>query len=242
MADSRIKGQKGRNPFQEVFGEMPMPSDMGSRILDYDDYWDERDKKRIVTEPARRRARGILPFVDAGDTVLDIGCGTGETLEVLRSEKQIEGTGLDISKKALEVVSGKGFETMLTDLSKPGSHLEGIWDHIVLFEVAEHVIDTEVLMANLKNSFRKGLYVSTPNLGYLAHRLRMVFGRFPVTYISDPREHLRYWSVKDFLHWSRNMGFNRPDVLGLRGKPGIFGLPAKWPSLFASEVVYRFKP
>lgn len=242
MADSRIKGQKGRSAFQEVFGEMPIPSDIGSRILDYDDYWDDRDKKGIITEPARRRARGILPFVNQGDTVLDVGCGTGETLEVLRAEKQVDGTGLDISARALETVSSKGFGTILQDLSKPGSQLNGTWDHIILFEVAEHVIDTELLMTNLKSSFRKGLYVSTPNLGYLAHRLRMVFGRFPVTYISDPREHLRYWSVKDFLHWSGTLGFSRPDVLGLRGKPGIMGLPAKWPSLFASEVVYRFKP
>ena len=86
------------------------------------------------------------------------------------------------------------------------------------------------------------LYVSTPNLGYLAHRLRMLFGRFPVTYIADPREHLRYWSVKDFIYWSEKLGYSKPDVLGLRGKPGVFKLPARFPSLFASEVVYRFKP
>ena len=143
--------------------------------------------------------------------------------------------------EALEAVKNKGFDTVHQDLSRPGSPLDGSWDHIVMFEVAEHVLDTEVMMANLQGHYRKGLYISTPNLGYLAHRLRMLFGRFPVTYISDPREHVRFWSVKDFVHWSASLGFAKPQVLGLRGKPAVLGLPARFPSLFASEVVYRFK-
>lgn len=242
MADSRVKGDKGRSVFEEVFGEMPMPESISSESLNYEDYWKKREKQNIVTEPAKRRARGILPFISRGDSVLDIGCGTGETLEVLRDEKSIIGTGLDISDTALEVTQKKGFDSINLDLSAPGNSLSRNWDHIVMFEVAEHVIDTELLLSNLMGHFDKGLYISTPNLGYLAHRLRMLFGRFPVTYISDPREHLRYWSVKDFIYWSKRLGLQKPEVLGLRGKPGIFKLPAKYPSLFASEVVYRFKP
>lgn len=241
MADARIEGNKGRGVMQEIFGNMPMPSNITSTMLDYEGYWKERERKQIVTEPARRRARGILPFIEEGDSVLDVGCGTGETLEVLRQERKVFGTGLDISETALKQVKNKGFDTLKLDLSIPGAELTGVWDHIVMFEVAEHVVNTELMMSNLKGHYRKGLYISTPNLGYLAHRLRMLFGRFPVTYISDPREHIRYWSVKDFKFWSSHLGFSKPEVLGLRGKPGIFRLPAKFPSLFASEVVYRFK-
>lgn len=241
MADARVEGQKGRTSFQEIFGEMPIPEYIANRTMEYDNYWEDRRETGIITLPAKRRARGILPFVSQGDSVLDVGCGTGETLEVLREEKQIAGTGIDISDTALAEVSRKGFQIKNTDLSIPGSELEGEWDHIVMFEVAEHVVNTEIMMNNLKGRYRKGLYVSTPNLGYLAHRLRMLFGRFPVTYISDPREHVRFWSVKDFIHWSSVLGFDPPEVLGLRGKPGAFKLPARFPSLFASEVVYRFK-
>ena len=92
MADPRVKGEKGRTVFQEVFGDMPLPDNVSASTLNYEDYWKERKEKNIVTEPAKRRARGILPFIKEGDTVLDIGCGTGETLEVLRNERKIKGT------------------------------------------------------------------------------------------------------------------------------------------------------
>lgn len=241
MADPRVMGEKGRSPFQEVFGNMPLPADPASHGLDYDTYWKERISSGVITEPAKRRARGVADLICPGDSVLDVGCGTGETLEFLRNEKSIQGTGMDVSTVALDHVRSKGFGTVFSDLTRTDASLDGEWDHIILFELVEHIQEAEVLVSKLKNHYRKGLYITTPNLGYLAHRLRLLFGRFPVTYISDPREHLRFWSVKDFIWWSASLGFPAPEVRGLRGKPNILSLPRRWPSLWASEVLYCFK-
>lgn len=225
----------------EIFGEMPMPDDLSGSAADYDAYWSDRISNDVTTEPAVRRARGVLDLMTKGDTVLDIGCGTGETLALLRKERAITGTGLDISSLALESVADSGFETILSNLCEKDASLSGEWDHIIMFELLEHVQDAELLMQKVRGHFRKGLYITTPNLGYIAHRLRLLFGRFPVTYMFDPREHLRFWTVRDFLHWSGKLGFDPPDVRGLRGKPGAFSLYRRLPSLFASEVVYLFR-
>jgi len=242
MSEGRKPGDKGRGIVQEVFGKIPLPAIHNLFDSHYDKYWENRISDNFYTEPARRRAEGIKEFISIGDSVLDVGCGTGETLESLLEARQIVGTGLDISDRALEVVSSKGFNTLNIDLIESDAGLDSVYDHIVMFEVAEHVVNAEMMMLKLKGKYRKGMYISTPNLGYIAHRLRLLFGRFPVTYISDPREHVRYWSVKDFLDWSEWLGFKRPQVLGLRGKIKIFGLPSRWPTLWASEVVYRFSP
>jgi len=242
MSEAKKMGDKGRGIIKEVFGEIPLPSRCDAFDPSYEKYWENRISDDVYTKPARRRADGIKAFMEKDDTVLDIGCGTGETLETLRETHGINGTGLDISNTALKAVSSKGFRTLNLDLTRTDAELDSIYDHIILFEVAEHVINAETMMMNLKGKYRKGLYISTPNLGYIAHRLRLLFGRFPLTYIADPREHVRYWTVKDFITWSEWLGFSRPQVIGLRGKIKAFGLPAKWPSLWASEVVYRFTP
>lgn len=240
MSDSRKPGDRGRGILVEVLGDMPLPPKPTRFDPSYDQYWVDRTDAGVLAEPARRRARGVLPFMSDSDTVLDVGCGIGETLELLQKSCGIAATGLDISATALALVGQKGFRTLQLDLTQDGVELDGAWDHILLFEVAEHVVDVEVLLGKLAGRFRKGLYITTPNLGYLAHRLRMVFGRFPVTYITDPREHVRYWSIKDFRVWTEWLGFNRPSVLGLRGKSRF--LARIWPSLWASEVLYVIRP
>lgn len=233
---------KGRGIVKEIFGKIPLPTSFDAFDPTYDEYWDERISGGVFTEPARRRAQGVQRFISEGDSVLDTGCGTGESLEYLRDTLKIKGTGLDISDRALEHVAQLGFDTLNIDLSREGAELPARYDHIIMFELVEHVVDAERLLLNLRGRYRKGMYISTPNLGYIAHRLRLLFGRFPVTYITDPREHVRYWSVKDFLDWSEWLGFRRPEVLGLRGKIKLFNAPSRWPSLWASEVVYRFLP
>lgn len=240
MSEGRKPGDRGRGILTEVFGEIPLPGSLKAFDQGYEDYWRNRIETGVFTEPSRRRAAGVLPFISDGDSLLDVGCGTGETLEYISSRREISGTGLDISEVALEKVRDRGFGTIKADLASEGTRLDGVFDHIILFEVIEHVTDSEMLVSNLKGHFRKGLYVTTPNLGYLAHRLRLLFGRFPVTYISDPREHVRYWSTRDFRVWCDWMGLGRPGVIGLKGKAGF--LARRLPSLFASEVLYRIAP
>lgn len=239
MSEGRRAGEKGRGMMEEIFGEMPLPRDRKAFDPDYEEYWEERIGTGVLTAPAVRRAAGVLPFITDGDSVLDVGCGTGETLGFIADRRKISGTGLDISETALDAVRTKGFGTIRKDLTKANEKLDGQYDHIILFEVVEHVIDPETLINALAGHFRKGLYVTTPNLGYIAHRLRMLAGRFPVTYISDPREHVRFWSTRDFRVWCEWLGLNRPEVTGLKGKVGF--LARRFPSLFASEVLYRIR-
>lgn len=240
MSESRRSGEKGRGMLQEVFGDMPLPREAKAFDPGYEDYWKERIQTGVLTTPAVRRAAGVLGFISDGESVLDVGCGTGDTLAFIAQSRSIDGTGLDISETALEAVRSRGFRAVHADLTKDGAALDGMYDHIILFEVVEHVIDPETLVRALAGHFRKGLYMTTPNLGYIAHRLRLLAGRFPVTYISDPREHLRYWSTRDFRVWCEWTGLGRPQVIGLNGKAGF--LARRVPSLFASEVLYRLTP
>ena len=52
------------------------------------------------------------------------------------------------------------------------------------------------------------------------------------------KEHLRFWTVRDFHHWAEHCGFK---VETYTGQNGFFGLWRIWPSLFARQMIYVLK-
>ena len=51
---------------------------------------------REVGPAKRRKLAPIVDMVGAGARVLDIGCGSGSLLTLLRNEKDVRGTGIEI--------------------------------------------------------------------------------------------------------------------------------------------------
>ncbi len=97
------------------------------------EYWDEQ----WATRPERN-----YPYYDkiielcAGKKVLDFGCGRGDLLAKLGDRA----SGLDISKKAVEVCLGRGL------MAEQGSEIVGGYDVIVATELLEHVDEDEELL------------------------------------------------------------------------------------------------
>jgi len=58
----------------------------------------------------------IEDMVPAGSTVLDLACGDGELLSQLIAEKQVRGSGVEISKEAVEACVAKGLSVFHGDL------------------------------------------------------------------------------------------------------------------------------
>jgi len=104
--------------------------------------------------------------------VLDIGCGRGEMLEVLR-ESGIEAHGIDLNEDSLAVCRGKGLQAESADLfaylrALPDSSLGGV----VCSQVVEHLPPERLpeLMRLAHARLRTGglLAIETPNPECLA--------------------------------------------------------------------------
>lgn len=198
--------------------------------MDYGTYWEMRGEFGYST-----RYKVFAELIEAGATVLDIGCGEGSTLAYLREQRSIKGEGVDISEAGLKMCAQKGIHAERADISSPSFSVAKTYDYIIISEVLEHIPAPEVLLEKVKGKFRKGLIISVPNTGYYLYRLRLLFGHFPVQWTLHPGEHLRFWTLQDFRSWLDDAGY-RP--LKLRTHTGFLFLYRVWPSLFADSLVF----
>jgi len=205
----------------------------------YDEYWDVRIGK---TGDAKvfNRWRIAVKHIPDGASVLDVGCGAGGFMEYLLSQRpNVKVRGTDISERAVEIARSKGLDAFTADLTR--RRLEEQYDYVTGFEIIEHVHEAEKLLITMRDATREKLILSLPNTGYLEHRLRLaLFGRFPNTSIvMHAKEHIRFWTPRDFRDWAAHFGLR---VLNIEGQWGLSGTPWKRrPKLFAPQVVYTLE-
>ncbi len=201
--------------------------------MDYDAYWIKRGAH--IIEP---RFKIFAEIIEEGATVLDIGCGDGTLLKYLTEKKNIKGVGIDISNNAIEMARSKGIGAQVCDVSSPDFSVEDDYDYIVLSEVLEHLPNPEEVLDKVRHKFNKSLIVTIPNIGYYRHRIRLLFGRFPIQWVQHPTEHLRFWTVKDFIFWAENLGFQ---IINIRSSNGLAIFHEHMPNLFGHQIVFEMK-
>jgi len=227
--------QKVRKVYDYLFRSFPFRTN----DLDYDEYWNIVSQEYRPVSLAKLKLIGAM--IDAGSSVLDIGCGDGNLLQYLTEEKKIKAHGIDISETAIALARQKGIEAYVTDLNKEGFHLEEIYDYIVISEVLEHLPNPEQLLSKLKGKFRKKIIITVPNTGFLGERLRLLFGRFPKQWVLNPAEHLRFWTVTDFVFWCHQIEFRVESYYGMLDE--FYDIKIKlwkyYPRLFSRYVLYK---
>lgn len=226
------------NTYRQIRRLFIYPKTAQVGAVDYDVYWDNKAGEKLGQLSAWRlkRAQAFATLVSEGDSVLDLGVGDGALLRYLIDHKRISGYGLDVSPKAVEFCRANGLDVELADINRPiTDFLRQPFDYIILSEIIEHLPDPESLLNQLRPYARKGIIISIPNTGYHQHRLRLLFGRFPLQWVVTPGEHLRFWTRADFHWWAQQLNFNVVRELPYEGTRGLKDL---WPGLFAAAFIF----
>ncbi len=86
----------------------------------------------------------ILKYCPKNGKVLDLGCGTGNTLLTLR-KYGIEGVGIELSRKLVEIAKGSGLNVIYGDITKGISKYfpQKKFDVIYSYHVFEHLNNDE---------------------------------------------------------------------------------------------------
>jgi len=170
-------------------------------VRDYfeDVYVDPMASQRIDA----RRHRLFLDFLDGvrldgGSRLLDIGCGTGEFIELARA-RGWDAFGVEVSREAVQTAQGRGLPVALRG-SEGAERLpfaDDSFDVVVLWNVIEFFARPAADLAEIGRVLSPGgrIVVRTQNEAFhlSAHRLHRVFGWMPVlraylgrTYVFHP--------------------------------------------------------
>jgi methionine biosynthesis protein MetW len=157
----------------------------------------------IADRPVRADHRLIAEMVAPGSRVLDVGCGDGALLELLISEKNVDGRGVEISRDNVNACVARGLSVIQGDADQDLSgYPDKAFDYAVLSLTIQATRQPKVVLENLLRIGRRAI-VSFPNFGHWKIRTALLFtGRMPrtpnlpETWFDSQDSHL--CTIKDF--------------------------------------------
>lgn len=209
----------------------------------YNLYWKEKRGANIgqLSSWQKERADFILSVVGKNEkeqvAIADVGCGDGSILTYLRKNLlcNTHCVGYDGSEFALECAHESGVQTHILDISKKESFVQlAQADYYLLLETLEHIPHSEELLLHTLSKSNKGVFFSFPNTGYIRHRLRLLFGKFPLQWRILPNEHVRFWTYTDLKWWLKALNITEYTIHCYKGVPILNKI---LPGLFAAGFV-----
>jgi len=153
----------------------------------------------------------ILELVPEGSSVLDLGCGEGDLLELLVKERSVKARGIEIDEQAIYKCVAKGLSVFHGDIdSGLSEYRDRSFDLIILNQSLQQVRHLDLVLNDALRVGKKVIVVF-PNFAYFRARLRLSLkGKVPVTkslpYSWYETPNLHFFSIADFLDYCREKG------------------------------------
>jgi methionine biosynthesis protein MetW len=145
----------------------------------------------------------ILGLIPERSRVLDLGCGNGELLVLLREKKSVKGKGIEIDGKRVSESISKGISVYQGDMEEIlPEYPDKCYDYIIISQTMQEVRNPEFVITHSLRVARF-VIVSFPNFGYWRIRFYIFcrgrvpsVGIFNYNWYKTPDVHPL--SIKDF--------------------------------------------
>jgi methionine biosynthesis protein MetW len=176
----------------------------------------------------------ISSWISSGASVLDLGCGDGELLNLLIRNKQVHAQGVELSEQAIGNCVAAGLSVYQQDIDTGlTEYADKSVDYVILNQTLQQVKKPDFA---IKEALRVGkkVIVGFPNFCYIADRFQIFFhGKVPVT-PSLPYEwyatpNLHFLSIADFKEYCKKNQITVEDAAFIsqnrkvRFLPNLFG-------------------
>ena len=183
----------------------------------------------------------IAKLVPEGARVLDLGCGDGALLDLLRRERGCTGYGIEIADAIVLACVQRGVDVIQLNLDQGLSIFEdNSFDVVLQVDTLQHLRNAETMLRETARVGKLGI-VAFPNFAHWPNRLAILRGRMPVTkrlpYQWYDTPNIRVGTFKDFEVLATRNRLNILDAFGLQeGRERRF-----LPNLTAGTAVFKFE-
>jgi methionine biosynthesis protein MetW len=183
-----------------------------------------------AAEILRRDLVLIAELVPDGARVLDLGCGDGTLLELLRDECGATVRGVELSPEGIAAAIGRGLSVFMGDIDEGLSDFpDGSFDVVVLSQTLQVVRHPRLVLEEMLRVGRRAI-VSFPNFAYWRARTSLALrGRMPVNesipYSWYDTPNIHHTTLKDFRDFARSVGAEVEQEISLAAGRRITALP-----------------
>ena len=185
----------------------------------------------------------ITDMVETGATVLDLGCGDGTLMKMLK-DKGVFVSGIDINEDNIVKCLEKGLPVIQGDIDE-GLHEypEKSYDYVILNQTLQSTEKPDYVIKEMLRVGKK-IVVSFPNFAYWRVRFYLLFnGKMPKSKIlpfewfDTPNIHLL--TIKDFYEFARDNDFKIESKLSMtKAKIRKSLFHRIFDNLFTEEVIF----
>ncbi|MGJ3261745.1 MAG: methionine biosynthesis protein MetW [Salinarimonas sp.] len=183
--------------------------------------------------PPRKDHLLLAGMVAPGTRVLDVGCGDGSLLALLRDRNGVDGRGIEIERDNVAACLAKGLSVIQGDADTDlADYPDDAFDYVVLSQTIQATRrPREVLEHMLRIGTR--CIVSFPNFGHWRVRVDIgLRGRMPVNetmpYAWFDTPNIHFCTIRDFVGLCDLVGARMETAWALDGRGEPVRLPLPW--------------